>query len=104
MAFVDIDSTQERVHGHKKQGAAFGHAKIQGNSLLVRGLNALAATISTPLAAPVIAATRRTASTRTAVRRELLSLLSARRAIRKTPGRRLTLPARRAGIFIYLIL
>jgi hypothetical protein len=35
-----------------------GTQKIQGKSLLVRGLNALAATISTPLAAPVIAATR----------------------------------------------
>src|SRR6516225_7305089 len=58
LAFVDIDSQQKRVYGHKKQGAAFGHTKIQGKSLLVRGLNALAATISTPLAAPVIAATR----------------------------------------------
>jgi Transposase DDE domain group 1 len=58
VAFVDIDSMQKRVYGHKKQGAAFGHTKIQGKSLLVRGLNALAATISTPLAAPVIAATR----------------------------------------------
>ena len=50
--------TQKRVYGHAKQGAAFGHTKIQGKSLLVRGLNALAATISTPLAAPVIAGTR----------------------------------------------
>ena len=58
MAFVDIDSMQKRVYGHMKQGAAFGHTKIQGKSLLVRGLNTLAATISTPLAAPVIAATR----------------------------------------------
>ena len=58
VAFVDIDSMQKRVYGHAKQGAAFGHTKIQGKSLLVRGLNALAATISTPLAAPVIAATR----------------------------------------------
>ena len=58
LAFVDIDSQQERVYGYHKQGAAFGHTKIQGKSLLVRGLNALAATISTPLAAPVIAATR----------------------------------------------
>ena len=49
---------QKRVYGHKKQGAAFGHTKIQGKSLLVRGLNALAATISTPLAAPVLAGTR----------------------------------------------
>ncbi len=58
LAFIDIDSMQKRVYGHKKQGARFGHMKIQGKSLLVRGLNALAATISTPLAAPVIAATR----------------------------------------------
>ena len=58
LSFVDIDSMQKRVYGRKKQGAAFGHTKIQGKSLLVRGLNALAATISTPLGAPVIAATR----------------------------------------------
>jgi Transposase DDE domain group 1 len=58
LAFVDIDATQKRVYGHAKQGAAFGHTKIQGKSLLVRGLNVLAATICTPLAAPVIAATR----------------------------------------------
>ena len=43
LAFIDIDSTQKRVYGHQKQGAAFGHTKIQGKSLLVRGLNALAA-------------------------------------------------------------
>ena len=58
LAFVDIDSMQRRVYGHKKQGAAFGHTKIQGKTVLVRGLNALAATICTPLAAPVIAGTR----------------------------------------------
>jgi len=58
LAFADIDSQQKRVYGHNKQGAGFGHTKIQGKSLLVRGLNALAATISTPLGAPVIAATR----------------------------------------------
>ena len=58
LAFVDIDSMQKRVHGHAKQGARFGHTKIQGKSVLVRGLNALAAVISTPLSAPVIAATR----------------------------------------------
>jgi Transposase DDE domain group 1 len=58
LAFIDIDSMQKRVYGHAKQGAKFGHTKIQGKSLLVRGLNALAAVISTPIAAPVIAATR----------------------------------------------
>jgi hypothetical protein len=58
LAFVDIDSMQKRVYGHAKQGAKFGHTKIQGKSVLVRGLNALAAAISTPIAAPVIAATR----------------------------------------------
>ena len=58
LAFIDIDSMQKRVYGHRKQGAKFGHTKIQGKSLLVRGLNALAAVISTPIAAPVIACTR----------------------------------------------
>jgi hypothetical protein len=58
LAFIDIDSMQKRVYGHHKQGARFGHTKIQGKSLLVRGLNALAAVVSTPLSAPVIAATR----------------------------------------------
>jgi hypothetical protein len=58
LAFIDIDSTQKRVYGHKKEGARFGHTKIQGKSVLVRGLNALVAAVSTPLAAPVAAATR----------------------------------------------
>jgi Transposase DDE domain group 1 len=58
LAFIDIDSMQKRVYGHQKQGARFGHTKIQGKSLLVRGLNALAAVVSTPLSAPLIAATR----------------------------------------------
>jgi hypothetical protein len=58
LAFIDIDWMQKRVYGHNKQGAAFGHTKIQGKTVLVRGLNALAATICTPQAAPVIAGTR----------------------------------------------
>jgi len=58
LAFIDIDSQQKRVYGHAKQGAAFGHTKIGGKGLLVRGLNVLAGTICTPLAAPVIAGTR----------------------------------------------
>src|ERR1700728_2338823 len=58
LAVIDIDAMQKRVYGHRKQGAGFGHTKIQGKSLLVRGLNALAATICTPLGAPVIAAVR----------------------------------------------
>jgi hypothetical protein len=58
LAFIDVDSQQKRVYGHAKQGAAFGFTKIQGKGLLVRGLNVLAASICTPLAAPVIAGTR----------------------------------------------
>jgi len=58
LAFVDVDSAQKRVYGHRKQGAKFGHTKIQGKSVLVRGLNALIAAVSTPLSAPVVAATR----------------------------------------------
>jgi len=58
LAFVDVDSMQRRVFGHKKQGAAFGHTKISCKTVLVRGLNALAAVVSTPQAATVIAGTR----------------------------------------------
>jgi hypothetical protein len=31
LAFIDVDSMQKRVYGHHKQGARFGHTKIQGN-------------------------------------------------------------------------
>ena len=55
---MDIDSTQKRVYGYQKEGAAFGHAKIAGKSLLVRGLNPLISVISTPLAAPVLGPVR----------------------------------------------
>jgi hypothetical protein len=49
---------QRRVYGASKQGAAFGHAKIASKLLLVHGLNALAATLSTPVAAPVVTTAR----------------------------------------------
>jgi hypothetical protein len=84
VAFVDIDSTQKRVYGHRKQGAAFGHAKVQGKSLLLRGLSALVATVSTPLGAPVIAATRlrggNASSARGAARFAAEAIRSARQA------------------------
>lgn len=48
---VDIDDTIVEVHGHRKQGAAFGYSGV-------RGLNALLATVSTDQIAPVIAAQR----------------------------------------------
>lgn len=58
MAYVDIDALLRRVSGHAKQGARFGHAKVGGYAVLLRGLSPLVATLSTPLAAPVVAATR----------------------------------------------
>lgn len=51
IAFVDVDDTVRQVHGYAKAGAAFGYSKV-------RGLNIALATISTPLAAPVIAQAR----------------------------------------------
>jgi hypothetical protein len=30
LAFIDIDSMQKRVYGHRKQGARFGHTKFLG--------------------------------------------------------------------------
>ena len=51
LALVDIDDTVVEVHGYDKQGAGFGYSGV-------RGLNALAATVTTSSAAPVIVATR----------------------------------------------
>jgi hypothetical protein len=58
VAYVDVDSLLRRVYGRSKQGAAHGYTKVGGYSVLLRGLSPLVATISTPLARPVIAATR----------------------------------------------
>jgi hypothetical protein len=58
VTFLDVDSLLRRVYGKRKQGAGFGHAKVGGYRVLLRGLNPLVATISTPDAAPVIAATQ----------------------------------------------
>jgi hypothetical protein len=38
LAFPGIDSMQKRVYGHAKQGARLSHMKIQGKTVLVRGL------------------------------------------------------------------
>lgn len=57
-AYIDIDSLLRPVYGKAKQGASFGHTKIQGKSILRRGLSPLAVTISTDLAAPVLAGVR----------------------------------------------
>jgi hypothetical protein len=56
--FVDVDSLLRRVYGPAKQGAAFGHAKVGGYQVKLRGLSPLIATLCTDQAAPVIAATR----------------------------------------------
>jgi len=58
VSYVDVDSLLRRVYGRAKQGAGFGHAKAGGYGVLLRGLSPLIATVSTPLAAPVIAAAR----------------------------------------------
>jgi Transposase DDE domain group 1 len=57
-AFVDIDSLLRPVYGHAKQGASYGFTKIAGKQILREGLSPLAATISTDIAAPVIAGMR----------------------------------------------
>jgi len=58
VVFLDVDSLLRRVYGKKKQGAAFGHAKVGGYQLLLRGLNPLLATLSTPDAAPLVLASQ----------------------------------------------
>jgi hypothetical protein len=56
--FIDVDSMLRRCYGKKKQGVAFGHAKVGGYDVRLRGYNPLIATLSTLQAAPVVAATR----------------------------------------------
>ncbi len=56
--YVDVDSLLRRTYGKAKQGAGFGHTKVGGYPVLLRGLSPLVATLSTDTAAPVIAATR----------------------------------------------
>jgi hypothetical protein len=51
VAFVDLDDTVRATFGYAKQGAGRGYTGVNG-------LNALLATLSTPLSVPVIAATR----------------------------------------------
>jgi hypothetical protein len=51
LAYVDVDDTVKATYGYAKQGAGFGYSGV-------KGLNALIATVSTPLSAPVICATR----------------------------------------------
>jgi hypothetical protein len=49
--FVDVDDTIKATYGYQKQGVGYGYTKV-------KGLNALLAIVSTPVSAPVIAATR----------------------------------------------
>jgi len=58
LCFLDIDSMLRRVYGKQKQGIGFGHAKVGGYNVMLRGYNPLITILSTPLSAPVIAATR----------------------------------------------
>ncbi len=51
VCFVDVDDTIRETHGYAKQGAGYGYSGV-------KGLNVLLGVVSTPLAAPVIAATR----------------------------------------------
>jgi Transposase DDE domain group 1 len=51
VTYLDLDDTMCQTHGYAKQGAGYGYTRV-------KGLNALLATLCTPLAAPVIAAAR----------------------------------------------
>src|SRR3954451_6910439 len=77
VAYLDIDDTMRETHGYAKQGAGYGYSKV-------KGLNALLAIVSTPVAAPVIAGTRlrkgSTNSARGAARLVTDALVTARRA------------------------
>jgi hypothetical protein len=93
VTFVDVDSVLRRVYGKQKQGAAFGPAKVGGYQVLLRGLNPLVATISTPDAAPVIAATQLRAGNAGSARGAaalLTEAIATTRAVRATDPRAAT--------------
>jgi Transposase DDE domain group 1 len=77
LVFVDIDDTVRQTYGYAKQGAGRGYTGV-------KGLNALLVVLSTPLAAPLIAATRlrhgATNSVRGAAKLLADALATARRA------------------------
>jgi hypothetical protein len=77
LVFVDVDDTIGEVHGYAKQAAAYGYSGV-------RGLNVQLATVSTLLAAPVIARARlragNTASARGVGRLLAQALATARQA------------------------
>ena len=77
VALVDLDDTVRQTYGYAKQGSGRGYTGMNG-------LNALLATISTPVSAPVIAATRlgkgSTNSVRGAAKLLAEALSTARRA------------------------
>jgi len=52
VAYIDVDDTVKATYGYAKQGAGFGYSGV-------KGLNALIATVSTPLSGlPKIMSTR----------------------------------------------
>ena len=51
VTYLDLDDTVKQTYGYLKQGAGYGYSRV-------KGLNALLAVISTPLAAPVIVGAR----------------------------------------------
>jgi len=77
VAYVDVDDTIRRTYGYAKEGVGYGYSGV-------KGLNALIATVSTPLGAPVIAAARlrkgATSSARGAARLVADALVTARAA------------------------
>src|SRR6266568_5280943 len=58
VTFVDVDSMLRRCYGKHKEGVSFGHTKVGGYDVRLRGYHPLIATLSTLDAAPVVAATR----------------------------------------------
>lgn len=77
ISFVDIDDTMKATYGYAKQGAGYGYNKV-------KGLNALLATVTTPMGAPLICGARlrrgNTSSARGAARFVATSVAAARAA------------------------
>lgn len=88
MVFVDLDSTHRQVYGYHKQGAAVGRLKGR------KTLHPLIATVSTPIARPVVVAMRLRKGKAADVRGAPRFLAEALRTVRAiTPTARITVRA-----------
>jgi hypothetical protein len=91
VVYLDLDDTVRQTYGYAKQGAGRGYTKVNG-------LHALLAVISTPIAAPLIAASRLRNGATNSVRGAAKLLADALATAARARGERAAGSARGLGV------